>query len=1096
MRFVQLSACGLALFLCGGPGKAQQSDPAQFLQQRLFQHNASTMRVSVNGTRVTISYHAPDPRFRRIRAGDVLFEGRIAGRDIVGQAVLYGDRCPPVRYEVRGDLGTLDQDWFKLEGPVPLRDGNCRIRRFDQRSAHASLMFFAGGSPAPNGAVARTAPTPPMGAQADRRALLGTWSGQYACGTDQGDMRLSIEEAEGRLVATEQFSRRGYRHTIRHEIDVLPSNRIVVRPRQRAAAAKEFLFDGRNALNGRFVGFPQCRPIALSRQGQPAAAPVVTSTRFEPQSVRVGAIDARVNVVSPTCSASMTVRVESPDVRLFANRQALMAEVKPHIVNQLSARCPTLQTVAIEGLVHLRRVYQADMGRGSDWMLAARQVPLDDAIERLKAIPDGLQSLGQMHELREAAYRDFGGAEAEDAREFSRAVALRADVIARDKLPEFTALVAALDASPESLSLIDRDFAATVRHVEGLSSDRGSEYRRILDERRSAIRASIVTAVTREIGGEPATFENAHRRMLAAQTLADRYRDSIPEAAAVAIAAREQTELALRDGLPRFAGELSGEPFTFAAATRLSEQATSLALQARQFTQLSPYRDAMAKRRDEILAKLFEDARHEIARTGRGLGDIAQVMDLAAERGGEFRRAGDDNRGKGLRVDALARVQAIANENIEAFGAQLRAIGEGRTGRLQLERLRRSYGELASAVPAFEAYRQAVERRAEHHSQEACTAARQRSGQRNQDLDRMVVASTAISLGDLICRIDQADGAVAAPGGGIVTSLTGIFRSDFVLEYRSSDGVLSTITLRPSQAAGDAGALVGVSREIRGGTEPLSREHWLTFVERATRPRPRGLPTAGVTECDSLASDPDDPGKLAAGVRLDAIDTDRAVEACIAARELDPQSARLKFQLGRSLEAVGLSEDAKRYYEAAARQGHAAAHAALGAQLAFADQTKAEAIAHYERAVAQGYGAAREMLALLRAPRLIDFSAGWPERGRIELNCMALEEAVDRGGQNLHADNWEFVLAIDLDGRTASVTRDISWDALILFRPGERYNLSFEDGNIAIASAAGRVVLSARTLDLKYQGIFTLSGNAITFSANGNCHENIRQVSQ
>ena len=56
-----------------------------------------------------------------------------------------------------------------------------------------------------------------------------------------------------------------------------------------------------------------------------------------------------------------------------------------------------------------------------------------------------------------------------------------------------------------------------------------------------------------------------------------------------------------------------------------------------------------------------------------------------------------------------------------------------------------------------------------------------------------------------------------------------------------------------------------------------------------------------VTECDRLASHPDDPHRVAPGLERPQIDLPKAIEACKAAVARDPGNPRLNYLLGRTL---------------------------------------------------------------------------------------------------------------------------------------------------------------------------------------------------
>jgi len=126
-------------------------------------------------------------------------------------------------------------------------------------------------------------------------------------------------------------------------------------------------------------------------------------------------------------------------------------------------------------------------------------------------------------------------------------------------------------------------------------------------------------------------------------------------------------------------------------------------------------------------------------------------------------------------------------------------------------------------------------------------------------------------------------------------------------------------------------------------------------------------PSDPVSQCDALASHPDDPEALAAGVSDDQLAEAQAMPACSAAVALDPGAPRLKFQLGRSYLKAGRIDSAAGQLTAAAQAGHGAALAYL-ADLAMDGAGGMEAdplLAHqlYEKAAANGFKPALRILA-------------------------------------------------------------------------------------------------------------------------------------
>lgn len=87
---------------------------------------------------------------------------------------------------------------------------------------------------------------------------------------------------------------------------------------------------------------------------------------------------------------------------------------------------------------------------------------------------------------------------------------------------------------------------------------------------------------------------------------------------------------------------------------------------------------------------------------------------------------------------------------------------------------------------------------------------------------------------------------------------------------------------------------------------------------------------AARNKCDELASHPGDPDRYLAGVPDEQLAPGPAREACEQAVRLNPDVARLWFQLGRTYWSVGRDTEAFKAFNEAARRGHAAAKKYLG----------------------------------------------------------------------------------------------------------------------------------------------------------------------
>ncbi|MEQ8735760.1 MAG: tetratricopeptide repeat protein [Rhodospirillaceae bacterium] len=86
-----------------------------------------------------------------------------------------------------------------------------------------------------------------------------------------------------------------------------------------------------------------------------------------------------------------------------------------------------------------------------------------------------------------------------------------------------------------------------------------------------------------------------------------------------------------------------------------------------------------------------------------------------------------------------------------------------------------------------------------------------------------------------------------------------------------------------------------------------------------------------VTTCDRLASHPEDPDRIIAGVATADVDQPAAIAACEADLKADPGNPRLTYQLARVYFYNGRSADAVATMDKAARAGHRQAQFVMGA---------------------------------------------------------------------------------------------------------------------------------------------------------------------
>jgi uncharacterized protein len=102
-----------------------------------------------------------------------------------------------------------------------------------------------------------------------------------------------------------------------------------------------------------------------------------------------------------------------------------------------------------------------------------------------------------------------------------------------------------------------------------------------------------------------------------------------------------------------------------------------------------------------------------------------------------------------------------------------------------------------------------------------------------------------------------------------------------------------------------------------------------TRVALATTEVPEGIDSL-ITECDIVAADPYDNGRITAGVPWGLVNTSIAIRACLRSVGTAPNTPRLIFNLGRALDIAERFDEAETFYRRAADLGYASAFKNLG----------------------------------------------------------------------------------------------------------------------------------------------------------------------
>ena len=104
-----------------------------------------------------------------------------------------------------------------------------------------------------------------------------------------------------------------------------------------------------------------------------------------------------------------------------------------------------------------------------------------------------------------------------------------------------------------------------------------------------------------------------------------------------------------------------------------------------------------------------------------------------------------------------------------------------------------------------------------------------------------------------------------------------------------------------------------------------------TFLLAAVLAIPPAWSETAPTECDRMASNPEDPDRAAPGVERKDVDLAKAISVCEAELATDPTNVRSRYQLARVLFYAGQTERAAKEMKAAADAGYRQAQFVYGA---------------------------------------------------------------------------------------------------------------------------------------------------------------------
>jgi tetratricopeptide (TPR) repeat protein len=413
-----------------------------------------------------------------------------------------------------------------------------------------------------------------------------------------------------------------------------------------------------------------------------------------------------------------------------------------------------------------------------------------------------------------------------------------------------------------------------------------------------------------------------------------------------------------------------------ALATVLDDHEVSSNLTETQTT-LNTLSSRLASEAESSLQDLVDDAIGLIELTGQSHFDVVDVLETGLAVSAELEEAGFVDQAR-LTLDATnSHIDRLLSEGLEALRAELLGSDMNRADIQLFQDEATVYSELSTEFPAFAEYAVAIDEGIASGRLRACQMQADSAVRSRDQLDQEVLGARGLTpISQFACDLYR--------NGHILVSYqpARLFR-DASLVVDRADGVVETYQLdRDEENTGLRGVIVETDS---GERAELDEADWLQRAAALTIPPPSGVPDVrGITECDQLAGDPQDPARVTEGIDLlqlpDDYDIERAIDACIAALEHDPSQIRFYHQLARVLDFVGAAEDADEPLQLALEGNYAPSQfiAAERAILSEDEDSFFDAIDLLRASAAGGYPPAETLLAELIPPGM-DFFRPLPD---------------------------------------------------------------------------------------------------------------------
>ncbi len=655
------------------------------------------------------------------------------------------------------------------------------------------------------------------------------------------------------------------------------------------------------------------------------------------------------------CSSTVAFKMEASTATFYEVRLVDFGSLFGAALNNFFATCTTLKTVNLTGYVGKSKVIKATSKADDGWQLRLQRPLFEDVAESIPEKIKAFEDLKQLNALFDPHKNISGIAQTNGYKVFAQNAKNVVDRLTFGDPSVFDSFANALLKKPQKTAAKDLDDAMAI-----VALYNPGEVPRL----RSRYQAMELAITRKELDDAVAAALTPDQSMKGAasaiikQLKSRSYTPLQIEATDKTLAAWIDQEItAHEDAFPD--QDLSSARAHVAFLGKLNEVPDLPNLPNSQTT-TDDARIWFADLIDEIILDNLDIAQEILAETGTSYADTGLILETGFALSEEFLAQGFEEEAQLLNTDALSRAEALIAQDLPTYRAEVAALDMTRDTIAELEAETVTFAELSDDFPAFADYAEAAKNAIIAGRLRACTTHAQNAASGADRDANILIEDRILPLQDLACELYD--------NGHILHRFAReLLGSGAVLEIDIFDEGLT----RFDMAAVDLGTEIS-AYEVVVNTDA---SEWADQFSALVIKPPKGEPDHnGVTECDVLAGDPADETLPTSGVDLEKTaedyDFDRAIDACIAAVEYDPQPRQV-FQLARLLEFLGEGDAAAPYLDAAADSKYPPAmHLKATYTLTYSDGDDAffDAIDLYKEAGAKGYGPSKRELSELIPP--------------------------------------------------------------------------------------------------------------------------------